>query len=257
MIKRKHISIKNALSKLIFENEEKWIRHFHSILWSYRTTIKRFTDMTSLRIIIETKAVLFIKLNVSIWQTLSWKEIHIIVDFLILRTKQIQRKNENLKKTIMHLQRVKTEIKNFFDENHRIRTKDFRKIDMIMLHDICLNNQHFERLTFRWLKFFRIFQTFFQKNIYIIAKLNETELKNTVSENKLKKFYFRKTINFEIFSKNVNQFEISLKNLNAKFVNFVLKNDQLYFDEKDFKHLMNEKNIFRIEIKVKILAFSN
>ena len=117
-----------------------------------------------------------------------------------------------------------------------------------MLHDICLNNQHFENLTFRWLKSFSIFQTFFQKDIYIIAKLKETELKNTVSENKLKKFYFRETINFEIFSKNENS--------NAKFVNSVLKNDQLFFDEKDFEYLMNKENISRTEIKVRIFAFS-
>ena len=149
----------------------------------------------------------------------------------------------------MHLQRIKTEAKNFFNENHRIRTKNFRKIDMIMLHDIRLNNQHFEKLTFRWLKFFRIFQTFSQKDIYIIAKLNEAELKNTMSENRLKKFYFRKTVNFEIFSKN--------ENLNAKFVNSVLENDQLYFDEKNFEYLIDEKNIFRTEIKVRILAFSD
>ena len=249
MIERKHISIKNAFSKLIFENEERWIRYFHSILWTDRTTIERFIDMIFLRIIIETKAVLFIKLNVSIWQILFWKKVHTIVDFLTLRAKQIQRKDENLKKTIMHLQRIKTETKNFFDENHRTRTKNFRKIDMIMLHDIRLNNQHFEKLTFRWLKFFRIFQTFFQKDIYIIAKLNEAELKNTMSENKLKKFYFRKIINFEIFSKNENS--------NAKFVNSVLKNDQFYSDEEEFEYLMNEKDISRTEIKVRIFAFSD
>ena len=215
IIERKHTSIKNALSKLTFENEKKWIRHFHSILWADRTIIKRFTDMISLRIITETETILSIKLNVSIWQILFWKEIHTIVDFLTLRAKQIQRKDENLKETIMHLQRIKTEIKNLFDENHRIRTKDFRKTDMIMLHDIRLNNQHFERLTFRWLKFFRIFQAFFQKDIYIIAKLDETKLKNTMSKNRLKKFYSQKTVNFEIFSKNENS--------NAKFVNSVLK----------------------------------
>ena len=257
MIKRKHISIKNALSKLTFENEEKWIRHFHSVLWADRTTIKRFTDMISLRIITETEAVLFIELNVSIWQILSWKEVHTIVDLLILRTKQIQRKNENLKKTIMHLQRIKTETKNFFDENHRIRTKNFRKIDMIMLHDIRLNNQHFEKLTFRWLKFFRIFQAFFQKDIYIIAKLDETELKDTVSENRLKNFYSRKTINLEIFSKNANQFEVLLKHSNVMFVNSVLKDDQLYFDDENFEYLMNEEDISRTEIKVRIFASSN
>ena len=82
-------------------------------------------------------------------------------------------------------------------------------------------------------------------------------MKNTVSGNKLKKFYSRKTVDFEIFSKNANQFEISLKNSNAKFVNFVLKDDQLYSDEKEFEYLMNEENISRTEIKIKILAFSD
>ena len=256
MIERKHISIKDVLSKLTLENEEKWIRHFYSVLWADRTTIKRFTDITFLQIITETKAVLFIELNVSIWQILFWKKIHTIVDFLILRAKQIQRKDENLKKTIMHLQRIKTEVKNFFDENHRIRTKNFRKIDMIMLHDIRLNNQHFEKLTFRWLKSFRIFQAFSQKDIYIIAKLDETELKNTVSENRLKKIYSRKTVNFEIFSKNENQFEVSLKNSNAKFVNSVLENDQLYSNEENLEYLMNEKDIPQTKIKVRIFVFS-
>ena len=68
---------------------------------------------------------------------------------MTLRARQIQRKDENLKETVMHLQKVRTKIKDFFDENHRIRTKNFRKTDMIMLHDIRLNNQHFEKLTFR------------------------------------------------------------------------------------------------------------
>ena len=51
--------------------------------------------------------------------------------------------------------------------------------------------------------------------------------------------------------------EVSLKNSNAKFVNSVLKDDQLYFDKEDFEYLMNEKDISRTEIKVRIFAFSN
>ena len=101
--KRKHISIKNAFSKLTLKDEKKWIRHSYLKLWANRTIIKRFIDIIFLRIIIETKEILFIKLNISIWQILFWEKIHTIVDFLILRAKQIQRKNENLKKTIMHL----------------------------------------------------------------------------------------------------------------------------------------------------------
>ena len=128
---------------------------------------------------------------------------------------------------------------------------------MIMLHDIRLNNQHFERLTFRWLNSFWIFQAFSQKDIYIIAKLDETKLRDTVLDNRLKKFYSWETVDLEIFSKNANQFEVSLKNSNAKFVNFVLEDDQLYFDEKIFEYLMNEENIFRTKIKIRIFASWN
>ena len=66
MIKRKHISIKDVLSKLTLRDEKKWTRHFHSILWADRMITKRFIDMKSLRIIIERKAVLSIELNVLI-----------------------------------------------------------------------------------------------------------------------------------------------------------------------------------------------
>ena len=40
----------------------------------------------------------------------------------------------------MHLHKIRTKIKDFFNENYRIRSKNFRKTDMIMLHDIRLNN---------------------------------------------------------------------------------------------------------------------
>ena len=49
----------------------------------------------------------------------------------------------------MHLQKIKTKVKNFFDKNYRIRMKNFRKTNIIMLHDIRLNNQYFEKLTFK------------------------------------------------------------------------------------------------------------
>ena len=32
----------------------------------------------------------------------------------------------------MHLQRMKTEIKDFFDENHKIETENFRKNKILM-----------------------------------------------------------------------------------------------------------------------------
>ena len=88
IIERKHISIKNDFSKLTLKDGKK-IRHYYSVLWADRTTVKRFTEMTFFRVIIETEVVLLLKFNVSIWQLLSWKKIHSIIDYLILRTRQI------------------------------------------------------------------------------------------------------------------------------------------------------------------------
>ena len=102
-----------------------------------------------------------------------------------------------MKEIIMHLQRIKTEVKNLFDENHRIRTKSSRNNDMIMLYDIRLNIQHFEKLKFRWLKFFRFFQIFSQKDTYIIAELNDAELRKTTFNNRVKNSIFEN----KLFSK--------------------------------------------------------
>ena len=98
------------------------------------------------------------------------------------------------------------------------------------------------------MKFFRFFRIFFQKNTYIIAKLNDAKLRKTVFNNRLKQFYFRKTIVFEIL----------LKNVNSEFNSFVLKNNQqsIYFNKTKFKYLIDEKNV-RSEIKMGISVVLN
>ena len=126
----------------------------------------------------------------------------------------------------MHLQKVNTKINDFFNENHKILINNIRKNNIIMFYNIRLNNQPFEKSTFRSLKFFQFFQFFFQKNTYIITKLTDAKLKKIVFNNRLKKYYFCKTIVFEISSKNAN----------LKFDNFALKNDQqsIHFEKKKF-----------------------
>ena len=99
------------------------------------------------------------------------------------------------------------------------------------------------------MRFFRIFQSFFEQDTYIIAELNDAELGKIVSDNRLKKFYFRKTIIFEISSKNAD----------LKFGNSVSKNNQqfVHFDGKNFEYLIDEKNVSRTKIKMRVFAISN
>ena len=95
---------------------------------------------------------------------------------MILRIKQIQRKNINLKETVIHFQKVRTKIKKNFNENHKIRTNFFRKNDIIILHNIHLKNQHFEKLTFRkmdisLIEIFSNFLNFFSKKYLHYIKI--------------------------------------------------------------------------------------
>ena len=248
MVERGHTPVKDALSKLTLGGEGRWTRHLHSVLWADRTTIRRSTGMTPLRVTTGTEAVLPIELNVPTWQTLPWGEVHTTADLLTLRARQIQRRDEDLEEAAMHLQRVRTEAKDLFDENHRTRTEDLREADMVMLHDTRLDNQHFERLAFRWLGPFRISQAFPQKGTYIIAELDGAELRGTVPGNRLKKFYPREAVNPETFSENEDP--------NAEFANPVLEDDQLYSDEEEFGYLVNEEDIPRTGIEVRIPASS-
>ena len=89
------------------------------------------------------------------------------------------------------------------------------------------------------MKFFQFFQLFFQKDIYIIEELNNAKLQKRIFNNKLKKFYFRKIIVFEISSKNAN----------LKFDNFVLENDQqsIHLNKRNFPYLIKKKMFLELK----------
>ena len=42
----------------------------------------------------------------------------------------------------------KSQKKKLFDKKHRIKSEKMQRKNMILLHDIRLDNQHFEKLTF-------------------------------------------------------------------------------------------------------------
>ena len=79
MIKVGHKFIVNTLFKMTLRGmivgEKKWISHLPAVLMAERTTVRVSTGMISFHILYEYDAVLSIKLNVLIWQTLAWNMI--------------------------------------------------------------------------------------------------------------------------------------------------------------------------------------
>ena len=65
-----------------------------------------------------------------------------------MRVRQFQRKNENLEKIALHLRRMRKQNKKLFDDKHQLQ-KVFLNVDDLMLkHDIKLDNKHDVKLVF-------------------------------------------------------------------------------------------------------------
>ena len=66
-----------------------------------------------------------------------------------MRVKQFQKRNKNFEKTALHLRRMREQNKELFNDKHQLR-KIFLSVDDLMLrHDIKLDNKHDFKLIFR------------------------------------------------------------------------------------------------------------
>ncbi len=88
---------------------------------------------------------------------------------------------------MLHLRRMREIDKNVWDDHKHVHTSSILKSDLVLLHDIKLNNMHTLKLTWRWLRSFQVVKINTEKEWYKIAKLNEVILKEMIAENRLKK----------------------------------------------------------------------
>ena len=168
-----------------------WSQHLHAILWINRTTIWNSINIVFFRLLYERDTMLFIEIKYFIWHMMNWNKIQSIEDLLILRARQLKKRNENFEKTTLHLRRMKEQNKEFFDDKHQLRWVFLSVNDLMLRHDIKLNNKHDFKLIFRWDELFRIREVDSIKKTYVLKELNETRFDETYAENRLKRFRTR------------------------------------------------------------------
>ena len=66
-----------------------------------------------------------------------------------MRARQIQRRDEDLKKTTLFLQKCRMKEKNIFDVTRQIRFTFLKRETTILFHDIKLDNIHIEKLFYK------------------------------------------------------------------------------------------------------------
>ena len=183
MIKKEHRLLINALLKLIENKIDRWFQHLHAMLWINRIIICNFTDVALFRLLYKHNAILLIEIKYSMWHIMNWNKIRNIENLLAMRVKQLQKRNENFKKIALHLRRIREQNKKLFDDKHQLWKIFLSADDLILKHNIKLDNKHDFKFVFRWNKLFRIQRANSMKNIYILKKMNEIHLERIYADN--------------------------------------------------------------------------
>jgi hypothetical protein len=201
MIKRNHKSLFDALFKMSDEELKSWMNNLHVVLWADRFIVKFIIDLISFYLQCDNESMLSIELKIFIWRILSWQKIHIIEDLLTMRTRQLQRRNENMNEAKNLLKRMRKQKKEYFDSKHFATNKNINKNDLVLLHDIQHENDRNinRKLKYKWRESFRIKEVIQNKEIYFLQKLNEIDLIEIFVENRIKKFHQRQSLKISSF----------------------------------------------------------
>jgi hypothetical protein len=171
MIKRDHKSLFNALFKMFDEELKSWMNNLHVVFWADRFIVKFIIDLISFYLQCDNESMLSIKLKNFIWRILFWQKIHTIEDLLTMRTRQLQRRNENMNEARNLLKRMRKQDKKSFDSKHFTTNKNINKNDLVLLHDIQHENDRSinRKLKYKWRRSFRI-KKIIQKKKFIFCK---------------------------------------------------------------------------------------
>jgi len=158
MIERGHPQIVTALAKISSVTGRPWPEHLHAVLWADRTTVKVPTGMTPAHVVYGRDHVLPIELQFPTWGTAKWSSITNTEDLLAARAAQLDRRDEDLEEARLRLRRHREWNKEYFDDNHRIRSEELAAGDLVLVWDSTRDKDMSNNRKFapRWRGPFRI-----------------------------------------------------------------------------------------------------
>jgi hypothetical protein len=86
--------------------------------------------------------------------------------------------------------------KEVFDLNHRLRTDELRKGDLVLRHDTAgqIDKSSATKLAYKWLGPYKIKEAIAKKGTYTLEELDGTLLSGTYAGNRLKRFFLRQGV---------------------------------------------------------------
>ena len=139
--------------------------------------------MSSFWIFHEKKVVFSIKLDVLMWQTLSWEMIQNTNNLMTMQAKQIERHNTDIEKVKAHLQYMWIQNKKKYDKMKKLIIKFLKKNNFVLLHDNKLKMSHSVKLKFHWIESYHVWEIIEKKKTYFLEKLDEVLIKKHFYKN--------------------------------------------------------------------------
>ena len=193
-IERGHQAFISALLTLTDGGKRPWIDLLPWVLFAERTTIHGPTGHTPFYMVYGREAVLPIETKYPTWRTLGWDEVVDRETLLMLRTKQIMMRDEDIEESRLRKDRRRRESKEYFDDHHQIRTEPLKEMDLVLVYDI----QHMDvdkssstKLQWRWLGPYRVRRAHQLKGYYLLEELDGTPVHRSYQANRLKRFVKR------------------------------------------------------------------
>ena len=111
--------------------------------------------------------------------------------FLTISICQLERRDKDIEKIIIFLQRIRIINKNNFDSMYRLRNDEFKVGDMVLIFDSAavINVLAFKKFNYRWIKLYCITESDSFKGIYRVSELDSAVLRNIYINNRLKRFH--------------------------------------------------------------------
>lgn len=188
-VERGHAPIINSLTKM----RGSWLDHLPAVLRADRATVRRSTGHSPHRLLYGCELTLAIELAVPTYATLPFEQVSNTEDLIALRARQFEKRDDDVTEALSHLQRMREESAEYFDENNQIRHEPLQIDDYVLLWDSSIDTSYARRhkFAFRWLGPYQIHEADNEKGTFKIRELNGAVMSATVAGSRLKKYHPR------------------------------------------------------------------
>ena len=155
---------------------QKWVKNLLLVVWADRIITRASTGFAPYKLVFGQDCVLPIELKAGSWAVIGWEKVRTLENVLVARTRQLERKEEDICQAQDTILRSRKKNKVQFDKTHRRRKEVLKVEDMVLLHNTLLDKQWSRKHDNRWMGPYLIRVARIDLGPYLLTELDGTEL---------------------------------------------------------------------------------